>query len=167
MLKSIKSSIIFLFLFLVLSVSALSAQAADTGFVPNPTGNVPSGCTSGSNCGNYQLNDFMQIAILVANYILGIVGSLALLAFIVGGLMWLLSGGKAEMVERGKQTIVGAVIGLVIVFTSYMMIQLVFTALGIPNTSSGQWATSGWFKNNSSTTSNTNGSSSGTGTSSF
>jgi len=38
------------------------------------------------------------------------------------------------------------VVGLAIVFTSYMIIQLVFTALGVPNTASGGWAISDWFK---------------------
>ena len=42
-----------------------------------------------------------------------------------------MSVGKAEMVSRGKQTVLGAAIGLIIVFTSYMIIQLVFSAFGL------------------------------------
>ena len=133
MFKLIKFSIILLLLFNIFSIGVLNVLAAnDTGLVPTPSGNLPanSGCTS-SNCGNYQLNDFVQIAIIASNFILGIVGSLSLLAFIVGGLMWLLSAGKAEMVTRGKQTILGAVIGLAIVFTSYMIIQMVYASFGL------------------------------------
>lgn len=115
----------------IFSVGILSTLAADnTGFVPNDQpGKCPAGYTG--NCGNYQLNDFMQITIIASNFILGLVGSLALLAFVVGGLMWMLSGGKAELVSRGKQTILGAVIGLAIVFTSFMIIQMVYASLGL------------------------------------
>ncbi len=91
--------------------------------------------------GTLTLNDFTLTAVLASNIILGIVGSLALLAFIAGGLMFLLSGGNTERVAQGKQIIFGAVIGLVIVFASYAIIQFVFTTLGI----TGGWATSGWF----------------------
>ena len=96
--------------------------------------------------GDCTLNDFVRIATSLASIILGIVGSLALLAFIVGGVIFLTSGGNAEQVTKGKQIILGAVIGLVIVFASYAIIQFVFTALNIPGTGGGEWATSNnWF----------------------
>jgi len=73
----------------------------------------------------------VSVAIKIANLILGIVGSLSLLAFVAGGLMMMLSAGNAEWVTRGKQTLIGAVIGLIIVFTSYTIIYFVFQSLGI------------------------------------
>lgn len=155
MLKLIKLSIIFLLIFNVFSIFALTVSAADpeptqTTFLPNTEsggGKCPDGYDKGSNgnCGNYSLNDMVSVILKISEFILSLVGSLALLAFVVGGLMWLLSAGNPEMVNRGKQAIIGAVVGLVIVFTSYMIIQLVYTALGIPNTSKGEWAISGWF----------------------
>ena len=156
MIKPIKFSIICLLIINIFSVSILTVSAADptqTPLLPPPTGTRPDGCPSGTtNCGNYQLNDFMQIALIVSEFILGLVGALALLAFIVGGLMWLLSAGNAELVNRGKQAIVGAVIGLAIVFTSFMIIQLVYSALGIEKaTKNSAWSVftgkkSDWFK---------------------
>jgi hypothetical protein len=100
-----------------------------------------------TNCGNYSLNDMARVSITISQFILGIVGSLSLLAFVAGGLMMMLSAGNPEWVTRGKQTIIGAVIGLTIVFTSYMIIQLVFTSLGIKDTGwSIMNATGGWLK---------------------
>ena len=97
--------------------------------------------------GDCELNDFTRVAINISKIILGIVGSLALLAFVAGGLMMMLSAGNPEWVTRGKQTLIGAVVGLSIVFTSYMIIQLVFASLGINN---AQWsimtAKEGWLK---------------------
>lgn len=55
----------------------------------------------------------------VIDAILGIVGSLALLMFVFGGLTWMTSSGNAEKVAKGKNIIVWAAIGLVIVFFAY------------------------------------------------
>lgn len=142
MKKIIKLTIIFCLLLNIFSLGLL-AQAAD-GLLPDQesgTATRPSDYT-GSNSGNYSLNDMTGVIIKVANLILGLVGSLALLAFVAGGLMMMLSAGNPEWVTRGKQTLIGATVGLAIVFTSYMIIQLVFTSLGI----SGSWYSSDWFK---------------------
>lgn len=127
--KKLLSSCIVLFLgFFIFSFNICFAESAS--LVPTPTGPVVQGCTS-SNCGNYQLSDFMVIAINVANWILGITGSLALAFFIYGGVMFLISAGSPEMVTKAKQIIIGAVIGLVIVFASYTIIRFVFQAAGL------------------------------------
>jgi len=99
------------------------------------------------NCkdtGNCQLNDFMRVVIQASDIILGLVGSLALLMFIYGGVMFLISAGSSERVTQAKQIIIGAVIGLVIVFTSYTIINFTAQALGIQ--SSGGILHSDWFK---------------------
>lgn len=101
-------------------------------------GTCPSGVT---NCGNYQLNDFMQLAINISKFILGIVGSLSLLAFVVGGFMFLISAGNQDRVASAKKIITGAIIGLVVVFTSYIIVGFVFSAMGIES----GWQSSGWF----------------------
>ncbi|MDP2768006.1 MAG: pilin [Candidatus Methanoperedens sp.] len=120
--------------------------AAGAGILPAETGG--GSCPPGSqgNCGNYSLNDFIQLAVNVSQWILGITGSLALLAFIYGGVVFLISAGNTEMVAKGKRIITGAVIGLVIVFASYTIIQFTMDALEIKIPGGKNWATSGWFK---------------------
>jgi len=106
---------------------------------------MSSGCQSDGTC---ELNDFVRVFSFYYERVLDFVGSIALLMFIYGGIMFLISSGNSEKVTQAKQIIIGAVIGLIIVFASYTIIQFVFDALGIPNTSTGQWATiGGWFKN--------------------
>jgi hypothetical protein len=61
--------------------------------------------------------------------------------------MFLASAGNKSWVDRGRSTIIGAVIGLVIVFTSYMIIGLVFTVLNVPG-QADSWFTSDWFQRN-------------------
>lgn len=71
------------------------------------------------------LNTFMKLGINIAHYILGIVGALTLLMFIFGGFTWILSGGSSDKVQKGKDIIIGSVVGLLIVFSSYMIINFV------------------------------------------
>lgn len=85
-------------------------------------------------CGNYQVNDVLELLVRISKIILGIVGALALLAFVVGGVMFLVSAGNKSLVERGKSTIIGAVIGLLVVFASYTIINFTAKAMGIDAT---------------------------------
>ena len=68
----------------------------------------------------------------VVNAILGIVGSLALVMFIYGGIIWMTSSGNAEQVTKGKNIIIWATIGLVVIFSAYALVNFVLTkALGV------------------------------------
>lgn len=98
--------------------------------------------SSGKADGNYTLNDFMLLAINFSKFLLSITGALALLAFVVGGMMFLISAGSSEKVETAKKIIIGAVIGIFIVFTSYIIIGFVFKAMGIES----NWFESTWMK---------------------
>ena len=134
--KKILSILIF-----VLAISlATTCLAAET---PTLLGNE--NISDRVDKGDLTLDDFTRTAVNLSQIILGVVGSLALLAFIAGGLMFLLSGGNTERVTQGKQIILGAVIGLVIVFASYAIIQFVFTALNIDKAAEGAWSASNWF----------------------
>jgi len=111
------------------------------GIIPNATGaTAPSGCVDRAKelgidaktyCGNYAVNDFITLAINIARWILGIVGSLSLVMFIYGGFMFLISAGASESVNKAKQIIVAAVIGLAIVFSSYLIIKFTLDSMGI------------------------------------
>lgn len=77
---------------------------------------------SGGQC---SLNTFIKIGLQVAEIILGLVGALSLIMFVYGGVVWLISGGSAEKISKGKEIIFGAVVGLLIVFGSYTIIRFV------------------------------------------
>lgn len=65
----------------------------------------------------------------VIKAILGVVGSLALLMFIYGGLTWMTAAGNKEKVEKGKEIIIWAALGLVVIFASYALVEFVLNAL--------------------------------------
>lgn len=125
---------IYTFIFLTVIVSGLLFAN-----FPASAEIIPS---SGKADGNYTLNDFMLLAINFSKFLLGITGSLALLAFVVGGMMFLISAGSSEKVETAKKIITGAVIGIFIVFTSYIIIGFVFKAMGVES----NWFESAWMK---------------------
>lgn len=81
--------------------------------------------------GNYDLDDMVLLAIRASRIILGVVGSLALLMFVYGGLMFLISSGSSEKVGKAKNILIAATIGLVIVFASFVIIRLVLDTMGI------------------------------------
>lgn len=60
---------------------------------------------------------------------LGVTGSIALVMFVYGGMMWLISGGNPDKIKKGKDVLVWAVIGLAIIFSSYFIVDLVIRAL--------------------------------------
>lgn len=125
--------IILLFSFLSLLFATLSvplvAQAQTSIINPNATG---VGTTAKPyEEGNYSLEDIMAIVISASRWILGIVGSLALLMFIYGGFTFLISAGSSEKVGQARKIIMAAVIGLLIVFASYLIIKFVLNSLGL------------------------------------
>ena len=74
--------------------------------------------------------------ILLGNIIrsvLGVIGSLALVMFIYGGITWMLSGGNLLGVIRGKRIIIWATWGLIIIFSAYALVKFVITAVAGPD----------------------------------
>jgi len=136
MIYMFKKFFFILFLgLLLLNVATAHAQ----GILPAASGPATSGChapagstvSDATYCGNYTIDDFMLLALNISKWILGIVGSLSLIMFIYGGFMFLISAGSSESISKAKKIIVAAVIGLVIVFASYLIIKFVLGALGI------------------------------------
>lgn len=80
--------------------------------------------------GDYSLNDIVKVGVKATDILLALSGSVALLFFIYGGITFLISGGSSEKVSKGKQIIINSIIGLIIVFTSFMIIQFTMDALG-------------------------------------
>lgn len=53
---------------------------------------------------------------------LSVAGSLALLMVVYGGLLWMTSRGESKQVQKGKDTLTWAVLGIVIIFASYVIV---------------------------------------------
>ena len=61
--------------------------------------------------------------------ILGVVGAIALLMLVWGGITWMTSQGSSDRVKRGRETITWAVFGLAVIFLSYAIVKFVLERL--------------------------------------
>ncbi len=74
---------------------------------------------------------FVILLIEIANYGFTIIGALALLVFIYGGFLMIISAGNSERVEQGKNAMIAAVLGLIIAFGGYLLIQALGDIVGL------------------------------------
>ncbi|MBO7718453.1 hypothetical protein J6S37_03105 [Candidatus Saccharibacteria bacterium] len=65
----------------------------------------------------------------VTNTILYIVGIIAVVMLIVGGIKYVISGGDSKKVTDAKNTVLYAIIGLVIAFLAFAIVNFVISAL--------------------------------------
>ncbi len=74
----------------------------------------------------------------VTNVILYIVGIVAVIMLIIGGIRYVVSGGDAKKVTDAKNTVLYAIIGLIICFLAFAIVNFVISAL--PSDSSEETA---------------------------
>ena len=125
----------FIFIFiLIFSFAFFAQQAGAQEWVRNILDGqplIPDACKEDAkNCG---VKEFFQVLVNIFKLMLGLLGSLSLLFFVYGGFVWLFSRGNANMIQKGKDIIVGSVIGLSIVLGSWVIINFiiaVFTSTG-------------------------------------
>lgn len=136
MMKIVLSLLSLVLVFSVFTPAALAQGEADTAVCDEGTGYITSGAGIMNNVtcvclneGNCQLSDVLQVFVNVADYILGVVGSLALILFVIGGFYFLVSQGESGKVAKGKKYMTGAVVGLLIVFFAYIGVQSLETVL--------------------------------------
>ncbi|RJR30813.1 hypothetical protein C4569_04035 [Candidatus Parcubacteria bacterium] len=89
---------------------------------------IPCNCIQGdgSQC---RFPEMIQVALNISQLILGIVGSLALLMFVYGGFMFIISQGNEQKVTSARQILSNAAIGIVIVFASWIIVNTVLFGL--------------------------------------
>ncbi len=147
--KIMQKIIIFLMLFTALFSLAATVNAQPAMMTAGPGGGIGGGNTPPLGGGNTPpavsgggsavelsnpLNNEGSLEKTVNNIItsvLGITGVLALLAFIYGGVLWMISYGDTAKIQKGRTTMIWAVAGLLIIFSAYAIINLVFDALGV------------------------------------
>ncbi len=88
-----------------------------------------SGCVPGNNgrevcqlTNPIAATEVSDIISTVIKAMLGIIGGLTLLMFVWGGFQWLTSAGSPEKIKSGMQTMIWAVIGVMLVLASYLLL---------------------------------------------
>ena len=78
---------------------------------------ISQGC---GNLGDCTLEDILTVFMNIGNYVVGIIGAVVLLMYVVGGFYWLASAGRKEWVDKGKKYMTISTVGLLIVMFSYL-----------------------------------------------
>lgn len=79
---------------------------------------IPEGLSTKKTLANY-IQDIINAALLLA-------GVVAVVYLIIGGYRYITASGNAEAIAEAKTTIMNSIIGLVIIFASYVMIDFVY-----------------------------------------
>jgi hypothetical protein len=125
---------------LIVPVLALGASAI-TGLVDAPVAQAQSGCTSdasgglsgGANCaqGEDQQSDLFGdsgVFKTITNVLLFIIGAISVIMLIIGGIRYVVSGGDSAAVTSAKNTILYAVVGVVVAILAYALVNFVISS---------------------------------------
>jgi len=102
--------------------------SAQYGVPPGYDGPLPA-CAFDGSCRN--VNDLVLLGVRIAKWLFGFIGVLAFGVFIAGGVMMIISFGNTERFKQGQGLLVGAVIGIAIVFGAFILVDFILDALGV------------------------------------
>jgi hypothetical protein len=127
MIRKIKNIVISLLMLInfsaVLSpVVVYAADPADDACAGLNAAGLP--CNTNQDAAN---NSFGKIIRTVINILSVIVGAVSVIMIIVGGFRYVISGGDANGVQGAKNTILYAIIGLVIVLFAQIIVRFIFS----------------------------------------
>ena len=122
-------------------VKLLSIMAASAGMMglmlapvtveaaPPCTGSAKQCLNSGRNKVNTGSGDLKGLITTVTNVLLFLIGAISVIMMIVGGIRYTTSNGNPEQIKAGKNTVMYALIGLVIAILAYAVVGFVIDSL--------------------------------------
>tara|TARA_Y100000310_G_scaffold200037_1_gene200043 strand:+ start:638 stop:1087 length:450 start_codon:yes stop_codon:yes gene_type:complete len=84
--------------------------------------------------GKLDMNDDPSISLYykiasIVNILIGLAGIIATIFIIVAGLKWIMAGGNEEQIKSSKDTIKSSVIGIIIIFAAFVLVNFVINNL--------------------------------------
>lgn len=113
-------------------VSSAGTAVAATCSDSNLTVSSGVACSKGTSAVDSLFGDG-GIFTVIANTLIFLVGAIAVLFLIIGGLRYVISQGDPKNVEGAKNTILYAIVGIVVAILSFAAVQFVLNALGKGN----------------------------------
>jgi hypothetical protein len=125
----------FVILFVIFFILSLNIVRADNGMpvlqinIPNINFLPANPCTTAGEEGKLCVNWIAEYIAGIYKYAIGIVGILATVVMMIGGIMWMMSGGNAGAAGEAKSWITASLTGLIIALSSYLILYQVNPAL--------------------------------------
>ncbi len=126
-MQKCKSAVLALALVLGLATAPLAVSVvSESAHAQTAKEQICKGINNGSEkCSTSGDNDLGGWIRGIINVILYILGAIAVLMIVIGGLRYVLSGGEASQTKSAKDTILYAVIGLVVALLAYAIVNFV------------------------------------------
>lgn len=105
--------------------SLVSPVSADSAKVLCSNGKYAEDFSKCSGAGDNQKRDVMSTLNTVINVLLGVIGFIAVIMIILGGINYTTSQGDATKVKKAKDTILYGIIGLVVALLAYALVNFV------------------------------------------
>lgn len=96
-------------------------------------------CTDGIDCittgannaktGGAKSSDLTSVFQLVTNILLFLIGAISVIMIVVGGIKYTTSNGNAEQIKSAKNTIMYAIVGVIVAILAYAVVNFVITNL--------------------------------------
>lgn len=116
---------------LVLGVSVMgSAMISDSAVAVDPKADIKKGIDEGAG-GNTGIGLKAAIKVVV-NVLMFIVGAVSVIMIIIGGLKYVASNGDSNQIQSAKNTILYAVIGIVVALLAFAIVNFVVDAFVTP-----------------------------------
>ncbi len=122
-LQSIIISVISVFTLMLVPVLATGS----TVYAQTPKAEICKGVNNGGGCTSG--NEFNTFIKNIINILLFIIGAVAVIMIIIGGLRYILSGGDSSSTKSARDTVLYAVVGLVIAISAYAIVNFVVVKL--------------------------------------
>lgn len=71
-----------------------------------------------------------ELILGIIRYMLLFAGSIAVIFIIIGGYQYVTSGGNEEQAEKGRKTLVNAIIGIVVIVLAYVIVNVIANLVG-------------------------------------
>ncbi|MDD5110733.1 MAG: hypothetical protein PHI63_06010 [Patescibacteria group bacterium] len=84
-------------------------------------------------------SDPRVIAALAIKGFMSLLGIIFLCMVVYAGVIWMTAAGEEEKIRKAKSTLMTGSIGILIIFSAYMIASFIITAFGCATSSAGEW----------------------------
>jgi hypothetical protein len=113
----------------VTAQSSMTVDSNDNRLLSGSGTVLPSVSSCNLSAQELKNGNLMGTTQIIINVILGVLGLIAVVVIIIGGVMFVTSSGDPGKVKKGKDTILYGIIGLVIALLAYAIVNFVLTSL--------------------------------------